>query len=663
MGLPRGPTRRTNVVPRIAVRFWFTAFAALMGSAAVVAQTATLAPGATTLGSSGGVVTLSFNVTYPAPPATFALDVVVPAGWTYQSGTGEPSLKPDVGAQGTLSWLNINPQAGPVQFSFVVGYPSSVAAATVTSAVVLHQNSTQPVDPKNPTGPTHVVDVTTHLTPTAIAFTVASTGGGGVGSGGGGGSSGGGSSGGGGGGGASSVVPVIATQPASQAVAIGSTVTLAVSATSTAPLSYLWRKNGQPVDGATTSTLTLSNVQPSDAGGYFVVVSNSQASATSVTAVLTVGLPPTILTQPASQTAAAGTPVLLSATASAPAGGAAPTYQWRRDGSDVSGATAGMLALDNVQPLDAGIYTAAVTSVVTTTSAPAVVGVSTLSKVIGAGDEIGVNIVHPNGNVFDQVLLTGPAEAITADSVLNQITRTSFIDPNDDIVQVELSGPGTLSLVLDASSGPAAPANYNQPAVAYMKGRARIVVTGANANTNLTVFTVGRATAFDPTGAFNILLPISSTNNPANNGSSLFAGHTATVYNGIADIAYIAILSTDGKFGGLRSANARYSAGAGLTGIYAPGVQFLGPLYLGDISATGAASPVIVVGSAGDARITGGSLLQANGQPVQVTGVTQLKFTSGQDSGGNVLPAQANRAVLQQNGVDVTTTLVVNPGP
>ncbi len=81
--------------------------------------------------------------------------------------------------------------------------------------------------------------------------------------------------------------------------------------------------------------------------------------------------------------------------------------------------------------------------------------------------------------------------------------------------------------------------NYNQPAVSYMKGHAGIVITGANETTNVSVFTVGRATAFDPTGAFNILLPVSAADNPANNGSSLFAGHAATVYDGVANIAFI----------------------------------------------------------------------------------------------------------------------------
>jgi hypothetical protein len=336
------------------------------------------------------------------------------------------------------------------------------------------------------------------------------------------------------------------------------------------------------------------------------------------------------------------------------------TIQWQHNGANVSSATSASLSLANFQPADAGIYSALVTSGGSTTTQSFVVGVSSTQKVVGTGEELQpANIPHPNGNIFDQVLLKGVAATITADA--GQATRMSFVDLTNDIVQVEFSGAGTLSVVLDGSSGPAQPVNYNQPSVAYMKGHAGIVITGANETTNLLVFTVGRATAFDPTGGYNILAAPGPTNNPANNGSSLFQGHAATVYDGTADLAFVAIASTNGKFGALRTANASYFATKGFTGIYAPGVQFSGPVYAGDINASDAASPVFIIGSSSDTRITGGDLLQSNGQAVQVAGLTQLKFTNGSDSHGNTLAAKANQGVLKQNGTDVTASVVVNP--
>ena len=74
----------------------------------------------------------------------------------------------------------------------------------------------------------------------------------------------------------------------------------------------------------------------------------------------------------------------------------------------------------------------------------------------------------------------------------------------------------------------------------------------------------------------------------------------------MADIAYLAIASTNGKFGGVFTANVDYFDTKGLTGIYAPAVQFTGPVYVGNISASDAATPVLLLGSCADARITGG---------------------------------------------------------
>lgn len=333
---------------------------------------------------------------------------------------------------------------------------------------------------------------------------------------------------------------------------------------------------------------------------------------------------------PQSQAVAAGASATLSTTATG-------TIQWSRNGTTVAGATTGSLAVTNVQPASAGIYTAAITNGTTTTLQSAILGVASTAKIIGNGSEVGANITHPNGNVYDQALLDGPAATITADS--GQITRTSYIDLSNDIVQVEFSGAGTLTLVLDSPTGPAFPASYNQ-SVNYMKGHVGIVITGANETSNVSVFSVGRGTAVN---------------------QALFRDEVT--YDGFADIAFIAIQSTNGKFGGVRTANASYWNNKGFTGVYAPGVQFLGPVFVGDINAQDTATPVLLLGSVTDARITGGDLLQANGRALEVSGLTQLNFTAGTTSHNLLLAAQVNRGVLQQNGVNVTSQIVVNPTP
>ena len=86
--------------------------------------------------------------------------------------------------------------------------------------------------------------------------------------------------------------------------------------------------------------------------GYSVIITNSSGSVTSQVATLTV-LDPLISAQPASQSVNAGANVLFSATVT----GTAPlSYQWRRNGVGLPGATAASLSLTNVQWADAGSF-------------------------------------------------------------------------------------------------------------------------------------------------------------------------------------------------------------------------------------------------------------------------------------------------------------------
>lgn len=89
--------------------------------------------------------------------------------------------------------------------------------------------------------------------------------------------------------------PAIATQPASQTVSVGATVSFSVTTAGvTPPVSYQWRfngldlSNGALVQGATTATLTLTSVQHAQAGAYSVVVTHAGGTLVSSDALLTV---------------------------------------------------------------------------------------------------------------------------------------------------------------------------------------------------------------------------------------------------------------------------------------------------------------------------------------------------------------------------------------
>jgi hypothetical protein len=89
-------------------------------------------------------------------------------------------------------------------------------------------------------------------------------------------------------------VPVITTAPAGQTVAAGAQVTFTVAAQGTA-LSYQWLFNGAAIAGATTTTLTVNNVQEANAGRYAVrVTSGTGVTAVpieSIPAILQIGAP------------------------------------------------------------------------------------------------------------------------------------------------------------------------------------------------------------------------------------------------------------------------------------------------------------------------------------------------------------------------------------
>lgn len=159
--------------------------------------------------------------------------------------------------------------------------------------------------------------------------------------------------------------PTVATEPVSRDVAAGSTVSFTVVAGGTAPFTYQWRKggvdlaNGGNVSGAHAPTLTLTNVQAADIGGYSVLVSNNVSSVPSGSATLNVqAAAPTITSQPANRSLAPGS----TATFSVVAVGSAPlTYQWFKDASVIdpvanpSAATA-TLVLTGISLADAGNY-------------------------------------------------------------------------------------------------------------------------------------------------------------------------------------------------------------------------------------------------------------------------------------------------------------------
>ena len=163
----------------------------------------------------------------------------------------------------------------------------------------------------------------------------------------------------------------VVVSPASQTVNAGQSATFTLTGNLGNPTgSNFWYvvvgSTTNPVSGQTSTTLTLPGAVGGNAGGYFAVVSNSQGSATSEVAQLTIANDPTIQASPNDTYGLVDGTVQFSVTAAA----TSPTYQWyftdasgnvigpvnngstTASGAVISGAGTSTISIANVQAVD-----------------------------------------------------------------------------------------------------------------------------------------------------------------------------------------------------------------------------------------------------------------------------------------------------------------------
>ena len=162
------------------------------------------------------------------------------------------------------------------------------------------------------------------------------------------------------------VAATITTQPADQSVITGQTATFLVKAAGTS-LSYQWKKNGTDIPGATSSSYTTPATTLADNGTkYLVSVSNTEGQVPSSDATLTVSdtaMAPAITTQPTAQSVTAGQTATFLVTAT----GTSLKYQWKKGGTDISGATASTYTTPATSMADSGAaYSVSVSNSVST---------------------------------------------------------------------------------------------------------------------------------------------------------------------------------------------------------------------------------------------------------------------------------------------------------
>ena len=154
--------------------------------------------------------------------------------------------------------------------------------------------------------------------------------------------------------------PVISVQPQSASLCTGAPVTLSVRAPGAIAKSFQWRKNAVNISGATANNFTIFSPQTTDAGNYDCVVTNACGSTTSSTAVLSVNAGvPTVTVQPQPLTICAGSTATFRLRAPGPG---KKTFQWRKNGVDISGANGNVFTINSAALGDSGRYICLITN-------------------------------------------------------------------------------------------------------------------------------------------------------------------------------------------------------------------------------------------------------------------------------------------------------------
>ena len=192
----------------------------------------------------------------------------------------------------------------------------------------------------------------------------------------------------------------ITTHPSSQTVCSGNNVTFTVVSTGTG-LSYQWRKGGVNIGGAVSASYSITGVTIGDAGNYDVIVTGTCGPVTSNTAILTINAITAIVTQPANQSVC----VTANLTFTVGATGTGLSYQWRKGGVNIGGASSTSYTITSVTVGDAGNYDVVVSgSCGTVTSNTAVLTVNAATAITS---QPASQIVCIGANVPFTIVATG----------------------------------------------------------------------------------------------------------------------------------------------------------------------------------------------------------------------------------------------------------------
>ncbi|HEY4246910.1 MAG TPA: immunoglobulin domain-containing protein, partial [Lacunisphaera sp.] len=333
------------------------------------------------------------------------------------------------------------------------------------------------------------------------------------------------------------ITPTVTRGPADQAVPSGNDASFSAVATGSSNLTYQWTKDGVAIPGATSSSLLIKSAQPGDAGNYAVVVSDPSVPNSTITSnaaslkVTGSSVAPTIFSQPVDlltyvnqpspaifQVQASGSPSIFS-------------FQWKKDGVDIPGATSDTLSFTSVTPAEVGTYSVTVTNAVGTVKSRE----AALILLEGAGLPAYPTIVTPpadqsvssGSSVSFSVVATG-TPPVTYQWQKNGTTISGATTDTLSLISVTAADAGTYTVIVTLPPGTVPLAKD----FAGMTARsATLTVNGSTAAQPLPkTVTAGHAVTFSAGAAIgSIQWQVS-----ANNGSTWTNLADDTMYSGAA---------------------------------------------------------------------------------------------------------------------------------
>ena len=208
---------------------------------------------------------------------------------------------------------------------------------------------------------------------------------------------------------------VITTQPVNTGVCSSYPANISVAAVGD-ELTYQWYKgvapggtpvvNSSNISGAQSATLHFNNATAGDAGSYYVVISGASVCSPVTSSVITLNVDQeiTITSQFVSNTVCVGDPVTFNIVAEP---GGLLTFQWRKDGINMTGQTSNTLSLGNVTLANAGGYDVLIQGLAGYTCSSAQSAVATLTVTEDA------TIALSSGTSTPTLCVDSPLPAIT----------------------------------------------------------------------------------------------------------------------------------------------------------------------------------------------------------------------------------------------------------